>query len=426
MNIESLYQKFLDSSGISTDSRKINKNSIFFALKGENFNGNLYAEEALKKGASYAIIDEEQYYTDLSQMILVNNVLEGLQKLANYHRKKLNTPIIALTGSNGKTTTKELIFSVLSEKYKTQATVGNFNNHIGVPITLLSLKPETEFAVVEMGANHPGEINKLCEIIEPDYGFITNFGKAHLEGFGSLLGVIKGKTELYRYLDHNDKKVFINGRDNVQLAHSEHMNRIVFGTKEDDFFVELIKAEGELQIKFKNELIQTHLSGIYNYENIAAAIAIGAYFNVPDRKLKSGIENYIPKNNRSEIIKKGTNTIFLDAYNANPTSMMAAIENFKNVDSLNKILILGDMFELGSRTAIEHQAIVNFLSDNFIGRTYFVGNNFAKTTSEIPFIEMCKTFEDLEKELQKNPPQSAYILIKGSRGMALERVLNLL
>lgn len=359
-------------------------------------------------------------------MMLVNNTLESLQKLARYHRNQLKTQIIALTGSNGKTTTKELISSVLSEKFNTQATAGNLNNHIGVPLTLLSLTPETEMAVVEMGANHPGEINALCEIADPDYGYITNFGKAHLEGFGSLKGVIKGKTELYRYLKKNDKKVFINGRNETQIAHSEHMERIVFGPDDSDYPVTLLSSKGNLRVKFQDEEIQSNLSGDYNFENIAAAIAIGAYFKLSGSEIKAGIENYIPKNNRSEIIQKGTNTIILDAYNANPTSMMAALENFKKIDSMNKILILGDMFELGPEAADEHQNIVDFLSEDFPGRTYLVGSNFAQTRTNIPFIEKFETFDDLKQELYDNPPLSAHILIKGSRGMALERVLDLL
>lgn len=426
MSIKKLYDIFLKSSGICTDTRNIIPDCIYFALKGDNFNGNTFAEEALNKGALFSVIDEETSFTNPGNMMLVDDVLTTLQKLAHHHRKALNTIIIALTGSNGKTTTKELIYAVLSQKYRTQATIGNFNNHIGVPKTLLNLLPETEIAVVEMGANHLGEINMLCEITEPDYGYITNFGKAHLEGFGSLKGVIKGKTELYRYLKKKDKKAFINGRDSVQIAHSEHMDRIIFGTDACDFPINLLSSEKNLRVKFQDEEIQSNLTGEYNFENIAAAIAIGAYFQLSASQIKTGIENYIPKNNRSEVIQKETNTIIMDAYNANPTSMMAALQNFKKIDSMNKILILGDMFELGLEAANEHQAIVDFLSNDFIGRTYLVGSNFANTKTDIPFIEKFETFESLKQELYNNPPMSAHILIKGSRGMALERVLSLL
>src|SRR5690554_7398840 len=256
-----------------------------------------------------AVIDDEANHKLPRKMILVNDVLSALQALAHHHREQLNTPIIALTGSNGKTTTKELIHAVLSEKYKTKAIVGNLNNHIGVPLTLLSLEPETEFAIVEMGANHPGEINVLSEIASPDYGYITNFGKAHLEGFGDLKGVVRGKTELYRYLKKHDKKVFINGNDPKQLAHSEHMDRVIFGVADSDYFATLIDANDTLTIEFNNTVIQSNLTGTYNFENIAAAIAIGAYFKVPESAIKKGIEGYVPRNNRSEIIVHDTNTI---------------------------------------------------------------------------------------------------------------------
>lgn len=426
MSLQQLYDIFLESSGICTDTRNTAPNCIFFALKGDNFNGNIFAEEAIDNGALFAVVDEETYFKNPRKMMLVDDVLLTLQKLASHHRKNLKSILIALTGSNGKTTTKELIYAVLSQQYKTQATIGNFNNHIGVPKTLLRLSPETEIAVVEMGANHLGEISMLCEIADPDYGYITNFGKAHLEGFGSLKGVIKGKTELYRYLKNKNKKAFINGRNSVQIAHSEHMDRIIFGSTDSEFPIALLSSEGNLIVKFQNVEIQSNLTGDYNFENIAAAIAIGSYFKLSVNQIKSGIENYIPKNNRSEILQKGTNTILLDAYNANPTSMIAALKNFKKIDSMNKILILGDMFELGSEAAVEHQAIVDYLSDDFIGRTYLVGSNFAHTRTNIPFIEKFETFEELEKELHENPPYSAHILIKGSRGMALERVLHLL
>lgn len=425
MVVKNLYQSFLKSSGVCTDTRKIKENCIFFSLKGDNFNGNHYAEEALEKGAMVAVIDDEAYHKLPRQMVLVNDSLSALQALAHHHRKQLKTPIIALTGSNGKTTTKELIHAVLSEKYKTKATLGNLNNHIGVPLTLLALEPETEFAIVEMGANHHGEINTLSEIASPDYGYITNFGKAHLEGFGDLKGVVRGKTELYRYLKKHDKKVFINGNDPKQLTHSEHMDRVIFGVADSDYFATLIDANDTLTIEFNNTVIQSNLTGAYNFENIAAAIAIGAYFKVPESAIKKGIEGYVPRNNRSEIIVHDTNTIIMDAYNANPTSMHAALENFKNIDSKNKVLFLGDMFELGIDAAVEHQNIVDFLSENFLGRTYLIGHNFFNTHTSIPFIEKFKTFEDLKEEITQNPPNHAHILIKGSRSMELERILDL-
>lgn len=425
MQLENLYQAFRNSSGVCTDTRKITKNCLFFALKGDTFNGNEYAEEALEKGALFAVIDEEKHHKP-GKTILTEDVLTTLQTLAKYHRQQLAIPVIALTGSNGKTTTKELIYAVLSEKFRAQATIGNLNNHIGVPLTLLALQDDTEIAVVEMGANHPGEIDMLSNIINPNYGYITNFGKAHLEGFGSLKGVIKAKTELYRYLKKHDEKVFINGNDDVQLAHSEHMNRMLFGTDTSDFPIRLMDSEAELVVEFQGVSIHSQLTGRYNYENIAAAIAIGAYFGIPVESIKKGIENYTPKNNRSQIITQGSNTIIMDAYNANPTSMRAALESFKNLDSKNKIIFLGDMFELGPDAFTEHQNIVDMLSENFIGRTYLVGEYFAQTYTNNPFIERFKTFESLKTEIEQNPPQYAHILIKGSRGMALERLLDLL
>lgn len=425
MDVKNLYQLFLKSSGVCTDTRKLKENCIFFALKGDNFNGNKYAEEALEKGALAAVIDEEEYHKTPNKVVLVANSLSALQQLAHHHRKQLKTTIIGLTGSNGKTTTKELICAVLSEKYKTQATHGNLNNHIGVPMTLLSLKPETEIGIVEMGANHLGEIDVLCQIASPDYGYITNFGKAHLEGFGSIKGVIKGKTELYRYLKTHNNKAFVNGNDPKQLAHSEHMNRIVFGVKDSDFQIKAIESNPELTVKCNDTVIQSNLIGSYNFENIAAAIAIGGYFKVPATKIKKGIEGYVPKNNRSEVIIRNTNTIIMDAYNANPTSMQAALENFKNIDSKNKVLFLGDMLELGVDSAVEHQKIVDFLSENFIGRTYLIGDNFFNTHTPNPFIEKFKNFKTLKNEIAQNPPQHAHILIKGSRSMTLERILDL-
>lgn len=426
MNTTSIHQLFLKSSGVSTDTRKIFKNCIFFALKGENFNGNLFAQEALDRGAFKVIVDEETFHKNTGETILVQNVLLALQQLAQFHREFLALPIISLTGSNGKTTSKELINAVLSQKFKTVATQGNLNNHIGVPLTILAMNKETELGIVEMGANHLGEIKMLSEIAEPDYGYITNFGKAHLEGFGSLEGVVQGKTELYQFLKKHSKKIFVNSNDEKQVTNSQGIERITFGTAKSDFEIKLIDSSHHLLIEFKGIKIQSNLVGAYNFANLSAAVAIGAYFKVSTEKIKAGIEGYIPSNNRSQLITKGTNTILMDAYNANPTSMLAALENFKQAKGDNKVMFLGDMFELGKEAETEHQNIVDFLAKNIFGTVFLVGSNFFKTTNRPLNINRFETFQDLKNKLESNSPKNATILIKASRGMALERILDIL
>ena len=426
MDRDTLYRHFLESSGICTDTRHISKNCLFFALRGENFNGNLFAQEALDNGARVVVVDEEKYHKSTGETFLVNNTLLALQELAQFHRKHIKATIIALTGSNGKTTTKELINAVLSQQFKTIATKGNLNNHIGVPLTLLSITSETEIGIVEMGANHLGEIEMLSNIAQPDYGYITNFGKAHLEGFGSLEGVVKGKTELYTFLKENNKNIFINANDQRQLDNSKEIQRITFGTSGNDFNIHLLDSHNRLLLEFDGTKIQSNLVGAYNFVNIAAAVAIGAYFKVSTDKIKNGIESYIPLNNRSQLLTKGTNTILMDAYNANPSSMMAALENFKQAEGKNKILYLGDMFELGADAATEHQNIVDFLSENAFGKVFLAGENFFKTGITDSHIKQFRTFDDLREEIQNQPPTNATILIKASRGMAMERILEIL
>jgi UDP-N-acetylmuramoyl-tripeptide--D-alanyl-D-alanine ligase len=423
MKIEQLYNLFKINKSVSTDTRAIKKGSIFFALKGENFNGNKFAEDALKKGASYAIIDEEKYKLN-DKFILVENVLEALQNLATYHRKYLKLPIISLTGSNGKTTTKELINTVLSKKYNTCATIGNLNNHIGVPLTLLSMNSSTEIGIVEMGANHLKEIELLTNIAQPDYGYITNFGKAHLEGFGSLEGVIKGKTELYDYLRKQNKKVFINSEDEIQSAKSKEMNTISFGKKDADYRIEYVNANPFVVLKFNNEFIESKLIGAYNFNNIAAAIAIGKYFDVSDKAIKEAIENYIPTNNRSQIIEKATNKIILDAYNANPSSMKVALESFSHLTDGSKIAILGDMFELGPEAESEHQKIVELVESINLDAVYLLGKIFYKMDIINPKIKKFISFEEFKEEFKNTSIENSTILIKASRGMALERILE--
>ncbi|QAA81745.1 UDP-N-acetylmuramoyl-tripeptide--D-alanyl-D-alanine ligase [Aequorivita sp. H23M31] len=426
MDIETLYRHFLQSSGVCTDTRHIQENCIFFALAGENFNGNLFAQEALDTGARMVVVDQEEFHKNTGETFLVNNTLLALQELAQYHRMQLKTKIIALTGSNGKTTTKELINAVLSQKFQTVATKGNLNNHIGVPLTLLSIPVDTEFGIVEMGANHLGEIEMLSNITQPDFGYITNFGKAHLEGFGSLEGVIKGKSELYVFLQQQNKIAFVNANDPKQLESSKENKRVTFGTPESDFNIDLLDSHSNLLLNYRGLNIQSNLVGAYNFMNLSAAIAIGAYFGVSPEKIKEGIESYIPTNNRSQLIKQDTNTILMDAYNANPSSMMAALKNFRQAEGNNKILFLGDMFELGSDALAEHQNIVDFLSENIFGKVLLVGENFFKTKVEASHIKKFRTFDDLKNEIQTHTPSFSFILIKASRGMALERILEVL
>jgi len=425
MKIKAVYALYKKCYKVTTDTRSNLENSIFFALKGDNFNGNLYAEDALKKGALYAVVDERQYQTN-DKIILVKNVLQTLQNLAKHHRLQLNIPVIALTGSNGKTTTKELIHAILKEKYNCLATKGNLNNHIGVPLTLLAMNPETEIAVIEMGANHLKEIAMLCEIASPDYGYITNFGKVHLEGFGSLEGVIKAKTELYDYLQKNNKSVFVSSDDKIQIEKSRGMNTITFGNNNSDYPMQFVSADPFVHLKFNNITVQSKLIGKYNYLNIATAIAIGKYFKVSDDQIKNGIENYIPSNNRSQIIIKGSNKIILDAYNANPNSMEVALENLSQLTDKHKIAILGDMFEIGENTFQEHQIIADLIHNSNIENAFLIGESFAKIKTQNQKILQFKTFTDFKTYLNGITINNATVLIKASRGMALERVLDLL
>lgn len=429
MKTQALHALFLECDKISTDTRKISKNDMFFALKGEHFNGNTFANQALEQGAKYVIVDEAKYQTS-NAIILVDNVLKALQDLASFHRSYLNIPIIALTGSNGKTTTKELINATLSQQYQTTATVGNLNNHIGVPLTLLSMTKATQIGIVEMGANHLEEIAFLCRIAKPDYGYITNFGKAHLEGFGSIEGVITGKTELYNYLEAHNKLVFINSNDPIQVAKSTSITSYSFGNasknQSADLVVNLESTSPFITVTCNNTSIQTQLIGAYNFNNIAAAICIATYFKVSDSNIKKGLENYVPANNRSQIITKNKTQIILDAYNANPTSMTAALTNFSGLQVENKIVILGDMFELGKEAETEHNNIAHLATNLEIDQALLIGEHFYKTEIDSKKIKRYRSFEDFKNEFDFKALQNATLLIKGSRGMALERILNLI
>lgn len=425
MNITTIYEAFLSCDSVSTDTRNIGKNSLFVALKGERFDANTFAEEALNKGASFVIIDNPVYFLD-ARTIVVNDSLETLQLLAQHHRRQLGLPIIALTGSNGKTTTKELINVVLAKKFKTVATKGNLNNHIGVPLTLLSFTKETEMGIVEMGANHQKEIEFLCTIAEPDYGYITNFGKAHLEGFGGIEGVIKGKSEMYNYLFSNSKMAFINNDDTIQTEKAAGFNQYSFSlqNKEASVLFTEISANPFVELTFQGSKIQSHLIGLYNATNICAALTIGNYFNINIDDLKDAIENYIPNNNRSQIMSKNGHEIILDAYNANPSSMKLALENFIHLDKNPKVILLGDMFELGESSKEEHQSIVELIPESSSLTCYCIGKWFHSVANKQSNILFFPDFESFREQFTL--PKNAFLLIKGSRGMALEKALDLI
>ena len=426
MDISFIHGLFLKCNSVSIDTRKIEKDTLFVAIQGDNFDANTFAAEALNKGARYAFIDSESHYID-ERTILVKDSLVALQELAKFHRAYLKLPIIALTGSNGKTTTKELIQVVLAKKYNTKATVGNLNNHIGVPLTLLSFTSDTEIGIVEMGANHKKEIEFLCGLADPDYGYITNFGKAHLEGFGGVEGVIEGKSEMYQNLRVNNKLVFVNLDDPIQVFKSDQMKIYSFGlsNKAADVAILDVKANPFVTIQYGSTTIASHLIGLYNANNLNAAITIGKYFKVDDSQIKDALEGYVPENNRSQMLKKETNQIILDAYNANPSSMAVAIDNFLQLEGTSKVMVLGDMFELGQDSLQEHKAIVSRLSKGNNGLCCFIGSDFYANRIEkekMKFFESFENFSDYFKDLKV---ENSTILIKGSRGMALERTLNL-
>ena len=416
MNIKDLYQKYSKNYLVATDTRNIRKNALFFSLKGAHFNGNTFAKKAIELGASYAIIDEKSYEIK-GKTILVNNVLKTLQALANYHRKQLAIPIIGITGSNGKTTTKELLQAVLQTQFNTKATLGNLNNHIGVPLTILSFTNKTEIGIVEMGANHQKEIEFLCTICEPDLGYITNFGKAHLEGFGGIEGVIKGKSELYTYLKENNKISFVNANDAIQVQLTTNLNSVLLNNT-----IATSAIQPFLAVKYKDQVIDTHLVGAYNVDNLKAAISIGEYFTISQENIISAIKNYIPTNNRSQIIKNKNNTILMDAYNANPSSTMVALDNLNKTTHQKKTVILGDMFELGDYSTKEHQNIVDYCNTLHLDRCIFVGEAYSKTSAS----EKYENFESLKDKIKQSPFKNCYILIKGSRGMSLERLLEVI
>ncbi|WP_178984346.1 UDP-N-acetylmuramoyl-tripeptide--D-alanyl-D-alanine ligase [Winogradskyella helgolandensis] len=424
MNLDDLYQKFKCCTIISTDTRKLQQDCMYFALKGDNFDGNKFVLNAFEGGAKFCVVDNVDALIN-DRCLFVDDVLIALQELATFHRNAIKIPIISLTGSNGKTTTKELINAVLATTYKVKATIGNLNNHIGVPLTLLSFSEDLDFGIVEMGANHLSEIDFLCGIAQPDYGLITNFGKAHLEGFGSVEGVIKAKTELYDYLKLHEKTVFINEDDEKQVHQiGNYTKTVTFGSSlTNDCTIAFESANPFVTLSHNDSKIESQLIGDYNYGNIAVAVAIGKHFKVTTNNIKHAIEGYQPDNNRSEIIEKGTTKTILDAYNANPTSMLAALKNIKQLQADNKYLFLGDMFELGSEAEKEHQFIVDFIESNFGKHVYVIGKNFYKTATNNSTHKF-SSFEDLKPILKDLNLTNSTVLIKGSRGMALERIMD--
>lgn len=423
MEIAELYKCFMECGKVTTDSRNCPEGSMFIALKGETFNGNAFAAQALKQGCRYAVIDESEYAGEGT--ILVDNCLQALQQLANYHRRQLKTPVIGITGTNGKTTTKELISTVLSRKFNTLYTEGNFNNHIGVPLTLLRLTKEHEMAVVEMGANHPGEIKTLVHIAEPDYGIITNVGKAHLQGFGSFEGVIRTKGELYDFLRaKGGATIFIQNENPYLNGIAEGLTCVRYGQTAGLYVSgELISCSPFLSFRWTAEgvshEVNTHLIGSYNLDNMLAAAAIGRYFGVSDDDISSALASYLPHNNRSQLKETADNKLIVDAYNANPTSMMAALKNFRQVEAPHKMVILGDMKELGEASREEHQKVVDYLKECGFDRVVLVGPEFAAATHSY------QTFQHVDEvlaDIWMHKPQGYYILIKGSNSMKLSQL----
>ncbi|WP_336690402.1 MULTISPECIES: UDP-N-acetylmuramoyl-tripeptide--D-alanyl-D-alanine ligase [unclassified Chryseobacterium] len=421
MNIEQFYPLFLQSEKVTIDSRKIGKNDIFFAFSGENFNAATLAEQAIESGALAVIVEQKEFENKEKNIFFAHSTLEFLQQLAIYHRKQLQIPVIGLTGSNGKTTTKEIIHAVLSEKFNVQYTIGNLNNHIGVPLTILSIKPEHEMAVIEMGANHQKEISLLSSISQPDFGYITNFGKAHLEGFGGYEGVIKGKSELYDYLKDHKKTIIVNENDPVQVEKTENYSpKITFGKENSDYQFELFSEENFVGIKYDNRKAVSKLTGEYNFTNLCAAVSLGLHFGIDFEKIKNAIEEYTPTNMRSQVVKKDGRTLVLDTYNANPSSMSASLQNFITFEG-SKTIIIGDMLELGDESEKEHQNILNLAQELGFDQIITVGKNFKKVNSSETAFE---STAELTEYLKLNKILSENILLKGSRGIALEKSID--
>ncbi|SDL66817.1 UDP-N-acetylmuramoyl-tripeptide--D-alanyl-D-alanine ligase [Chryseobacterium taihuense] len=421
MNPEQFYPIYLNAEKVTIDSRKVSENDIFFAFSGENFDAATVAEKAVENGALAVIVENKEFENKDKNIFYVHSTLDFLQNLAVYHRNQIHIPIIGLTGSNGKTTSKELIHAVLSQKYHVQYTQGNLNNHIGVPLTLLSIKPEHEMAVVEMGANHQKEIEFLCSLAKPNIGYITNFGKAHLEGFGGFEGVIKGKSELYDYIRDHNQIILVNEKDPVQAEKTEsYSSKITFGNKESDYYFDFFSEEHFVGLEYQSTKIITQLTGDYNFTNLCAAASLGLHFGIDVSKIKSALENYTPTNMRSQIVKKGNKTLVLDTYNANPSSMTASLLNFNTFEG-SKTIIIGDMLELGDQSETEHLNILNLAKKLSFDHIITVGHQFRKIND---FSDSFLTTGDLISYLETTPIESDNILLKGSRGIALEKSID--
>ena len=418
-----LYEKFQESKGVTTDTRKELKDTLFFCLQGENFDGNTFVPLALEKGAKWVVTSDPQWNSE-PKAIVVKDTLWALQELATYHRQKLGTPIIALTGSNGKTTTKELIYSVLNQSFNALKTEGNLNNHLGVPLTLLRLTFETDIAIVEMGANHPGEIARLCQIADPDFGYITNFGRAHLEGFGSFEGVVRAKSELYQYLKKDNKCIFFSQDNSLQRELLEEYEPTysfsLEGREGANLQLSLLKSIPTVTLEWAGQEFSSALIGNYNATNIAAAMCIGRYFKLSAEAIRRGVEGYIPTNNRSQFVEKTRgNRVLMDAYNANPSSMHAAIEAFQALPSAHKVLILGDMKELGAYSEREHQQLVTDIATYPWTAVLLIGENFGRTQTD--FLKFASPAE-ANSYLAAHPFSDTLFLVKGSRSMTLEKI----
>ena len=430
MNVKDIYRLFQKTKGVVTDTRLSVKNCFYIALKGINFDGNNFAKEAIEKGAFYALVNKKSIVKDNDRFIYVDDTLQTLQKLANYHRNIIDTKIIAITGSNGKTTTKELLSEILSKEFKIFAAKGNLNNHIGVPLSLLSINRECEYAIIELGANHLGEINHLCKIAKPDFGLITNFGYAHIEGFGSFDGVVKGKSELYNYLIEKKGRLFINLDDAIQKKWLKYRPISTYGqTSKADFKIEKINNKGKgTTIKIENLIIESQLFGDYNFSNIGASVAISRFLRVSNQKIKKALELYKPINKRSQVINKKNNKILLDAYNANPSSMIASINSFLKNNPKNSIAVLGDMLELGLYEKEGHVKIIKLLESSPFEEIFFVGKLFFKFSKESNSFKKTIHFfkEKIEaySYLKKRKFENKNILIKGSRKLQLEDTIN--